>query len=190
MKQASLYCVGVIVKWVTHLFLVKLGLNEYKTPAVNQHYALVLVGCSGVGKTSYVQWLGWHLWDKPWCMVPTKEELKNFRVGVHCGICFDDMDFTGWSQEAVTSLLGVEDTAVIDVKYGSVKIPAGTPRAVCMNRSTFPVMENGAGIPMCIRRRCHYVVVGRQRMMKEEDVPPTETRTGLLPQYVHDWSEF
>ncbi|GJQ68912.1 hypothetical protein Trydic_g18468 [Trypoxylus dichotomus] len=87
----------------------------------------VLVGRTGLGKTEYA--------------------LAHFRQPLHVrddedwrrltrttdGIVLDDLDFRKWSPATFLKLLDIAKPVTQNIKYGSVRVPAGTPRLLIVN---------------------------------------------------------
>lgn len=81
----------------------------------------VLVGGTGLGKTQYAL----AHFRRP-LHVKDNEDWRRFGPG-HDGIVMDDMDFHAWSPLKFLKLLDMETPVTQNVKYGSVRIPAGMP---------------------------------------------------------------
>ena len=128
--------------------------------------AVVLFGPSGTGKTSYAVAL---LKDPLVCS--TLDDLKRFRPGVHGGIVFDDMDFSGMTPEAAIHLLDMVFDRTIRLRYTNAQIPRGTPRVFTTNkqpRYVFPRPIN-AGQEAALLRRYTAVHVEQQLFVLEPE---------------------
>lgn len=119
---------------------------------------LFLTGKSGTGKTR------WAL-DQFVCplLVSMLEDLKGYRHDLHDGLVFDDMCITSLSAQAAIHLLDWEMPRTINVKHGSVSIPAGVQKIFTSNvsfESAMPVCDHQ--IFEALRRRVKIIkVTGR-----------------------------
>jgi len=91
--------------------------------------AIVITGVSGAGKTQFAL----SHFQKP-LLCSHSEDLKKLRPKYHDGIVFDDMTFSHWPPQSCIHLLDMELPRSINVKYGSVNIPAKLPRFFTSNR--------------------------------------------------------
>lgn len=97
---------------------------------------LFLTGGTGLGKTR------WALaqFNSP-LLVSHLEDLKLFRQGQHDGIVFDDISFAHLTSTVGIHLLDWEMPRTLNVKHGSVTIPAETRKIFTSNSTladTFP----------------------------------------------------
>lgn len=90
--------------------------------------ALFITGPTGTGKTR------WALaqFEYP-LLVSLLEDLKGFRADRHDGIVFDDMCFSHLSPQVAIHLLDWELPRSLNVKYGSITIPAHTRKILTSN---------------------------------------------------------
>lgn len=107
-------------------------------PQWDRSKALILHGRSFLGKSSLAR-----------SLMPTAlfirniEDLKKFKVGVHQGIIFDDMNFMGepgtakgrWPRESQIHLVDYDYDSSIHGRYYNTTIPAGTPKIFTTNLS-------------------------------------------------------
>nr|QKN88904.1 MAG: replication-associated protein [Cressdnaviricota sp.] len=100
--------------------------------------AIVLMGFSGSGKTSYA--LSHFL--RP-VLVSHIDDLKKIQE-TSDGIVFDDMSFAHWPRTSCIHLLDLEHTRTINVRYGTISLPARMPRFFCTNE-TFKDLFNCKG---------------------------------------------
>lgn len=124
---------------------------------------VVLTGISGAGKTRF----GLAHFEEP-LLVSMMEDLKRLEVR-HTGIVFDDVSFAGYTLEQCIHLCDLEMPRTINVKHGSVTIPAGLPRIITTNKpieDLFPPDPAGA-----LRRRIHVVHVVN-KLYSEVDIIP------------------
>lgn len=91
--------------------------------------ALVLIGDSGVGKTT---WAKTNI-PKPCLFVTHIDELKLFRKGFHVSILFDDVSFKHYPIPAQIHLVDYFDHRSIHVRYGTASIPAGVVKFFTCN---------------------------------------------------------
>lgn len=112
-------------------------------------YSLVVVGKSGLGKTSYAK----SLFKSP-CVVTRIDGLKEYSQEKHDGLVFDDMCFEKHAPETQLHLTGVEDEPQLNVKFGTVTIPRGTPRVFVRNYFPFSLPIRAE-----LRRRIHCCAV-------------------------------
>ena len=114
-----------------------------------QWRALFLTGPTGTGKTR------WALsqFELP-LLVSHMEDLKSFRQDLHDGIVFDDFSMKSRTPQEAIHLLDWELPRTINVKHGSVTIPAKTRKIFTSNESfeaTFPQCD-GQTMPALLRR--------------------------------------
>lgn len=83
--------------------------------------ALILIGDSGVGKTT---WAKTNI-PKPCLFVTHIDELKFFRANFHKSILFDDVSFKHYPIQAQIHLVDFYDPRSIHIRYGTASIPAG-----------------------------------------------------------------
>lgn len=112
--------------------------------------ALVLLGPSGIGKTTW----GIRFAPRPALLVSHADDLRAFREGHHRSIIFDDMMFAadatsgykGWPRTSQIHLLDFFLTRSIHCRYVNARIPKGIHKIFTCN--VFPFTEDPA-----IRRR-------------------------------------
>lgn len=91
--------------------------------------SLFLSGNPGTGKTEFAL----DHFKFP-LLIRHTEDLK--RLGPkHDGLVFDDLSFRLWSPQNVIHLMDLAHASTINVKHGSVTIPAGFPRIFTCNRT-------------------------------------------------------
>jgi len=141
------------LKGIEALFKTPFQLTKYNGPFPS-HFpygwdrtkTLVLIGEPGVGKT---QWALNEFESPFFCRNINK--LKAFDYRIHDGIVIDDLENESLSRSNQLNLLEVEQTCTLRVLYGTVDIPAWTPRILCCNPDKVPIdLMDGA-----IKRRCH-----------------------------------
>ena len=137
-------------------------------------HALVLVGDSDNGKTTYARFL----FKNPH-VVTHLDALGKFNADVHDGLVFDDIDFSEKAPELALHLTDVRGRGHINIKYGGVEIPKGTPRV--FTRTFFPFRTP---VTKELARRIHVVVAGdlRDRSQVQVDAntkPPDQLQLAL-----------
>ena len=95
---------------------------------ISKTKTLVLVGPTGFGKTQFALAHFKHP-----LRVTNKQDWARFREGITDGIVLDDMHFNTWLPNTILHTVDVENAVTQDIKYSSVRIPAGTPRIICIN---------------------------------------------------------
>lgn len=116
----------------------------------NDSRALVLLGPSGIGKTTWAA----RYAPRPALLVSHADDLRAFREGHHRSIIFDDMQFApdptsgyrGWPRTSQIHLLDFFLTRSIHCRYVNARIPKGIFKVFTCN--VFPFTEDPA-----IRRR-------------------------------------
>lgn len=137
--------------------------------------SLFLSGGSGIGKTSYAI----SHFQRP-LLVSHIDDLKRLKEGAD-GIIFDDMCFKHWPRSSCIHLLDLEHPRTINVKYGTVTIPAKMRRIFTSNES-FENTFNGTGndgscqYAALYRRAKRYRVYGRLFCCKSSDNCERELR--------------
>jgi len=114
--------------------------EELKTDIV-----MVFSGKSGVGKTQFAL----AHFKNP-LIVSHIDDLKRFDEE-HDGIVFDDMDFLHWPRTAQIHILDTECDRSINVKYGTVTIPANTKKIFTTNQFS-PFMQDDEAIERRFKR--------------------------------------
>ncbi|AXF50873.1 replication-associated protein [Arctopus echinatus-associated virus] len=115
---------------------------QLRTFSQDTNRALVLLGPSGVGKTT---WAKLNI-PKPALLVSHIDDLKHFKVGVHKGIIFDDMHFAGdengkgaWPRTSQIHLVDFENPRSIHCRHRCATIPAGVFKIFTCNVYPFSV---------------------------------------------------
>ena len=153
---------GIEVKSVTDLVHIRADRKKVDMripPIVNQgtwtfeHYpwdkdCVIFSGVSGAGKTRFAIS---HCEDPDLvCIARCAEDLKRVDAETEL-IIFDDFDFGQYSIEQCIHFVDTEVPTSLNVKYGSVNLPAGMRRIITTNKSfdeLFPLDSHGA-----VRRR-------------------------------------
>lgn len=91
--------------------------------------ALILIGDSGLGKTT---WAKTNI-PKPCLFVTHIDELKAFRKDYHKSILFDDVSFKHYPIQAQIHLVDFFDPRSIHIRYGTARIPEGTVKFFTCN---------------------------------------------------------
>jgi len=128
--------------------------------------SLFVTGKTGTGKTRWAI----HLFQS--CLlVSHMEDLKRFMPSLHDGIVFDDMDFRTLTPAACIHLLDWEMPRTLNVKHGSVTIPARTRKVFTSN------LPFGSCMPPCepehfqaLMRRVQIIQVTEPLFKKHGDI--------------------
>lgn len=132
---------GVTIKTVSDIVALRREPIPQILPQLDTHYSwtfmaphaftsLFVSGPSGTGKTR------WAIAQFQSCLlVSHMDTLKQFMPGRHDGIVFDDMNFLRLTPQEAIHLLDWEMPRTINVKYGSVTIPANTQKIFTNNRT-------------------------------------------------------
>lgn len=101
---------------------------SWRMMLVGSFRTVYISGPSGIGKTQ------WALaqFECP-CLVSNLEDLKQFLPGHHDGLVFDDFTMSSMPSNAVIHLVDWDLPRTINVKYGSVTIPAFTRKIFTSN---------------------------------------------------------
>lgn len=105
----------------THLY------TEFTREVVPLNKSLLIYGSSNTGKTHFAC----HHFKNP-LVVSHIDKLKHLSPD-NDGIVFDDMSFKHWPVESVIHLLDAELSRDINVRYGTVTIPARVPKIFTHN---------------------------------------------------------
>lgn len=116
--------------------------------------SLILSGESGTGKTQYAV----SQFDKP-LFVRHIDTLREFVPGLFDGIVFDDMSFSHWPPESVIHLFDLAMPSAINVRYGTVTLPAGLHRIFTTNKQFDEIIPASMcdGQRNAIMRRVHII---------------------------------
>lgn len=109
-----------------------LCLKEFNWHDDGQH-SLILIGPPGCGKTN---WAKIHA-KKPCLFVSHLDRLKDFKVGFHQSIIFDDLDFKHLPRTSQIHLVDRENPRDIHIRYRVAHIPASTQKIFTCNEEPF-----------------------------------------------------
>lgn len=143
-------------------------------------HVLWLFGPTKTGKTEFAK----SLFSNP-LLVSHIDELKHFCATTHDGIIFDDMYFGNWSREHQIHLLDLENNRGINVKYGMIIIPHGTPRIFTSN---VPIFTADAAIAR--RIRMIRIKEDIRLLSEQEQSPESESSTNSLEPEYDDYNSF
>lgn len=172
-KCAELRCIHHTNYWSRRWKLYKMtltesapirGLDEFTVPvAVNDwilnhdNKSLILIGPSGLGKTSLARSVADTLGDFLWC--PERQALSAYG-GENC-IVFDDLDLHSVARTTVLNFIDIEQCRSFRVLYGSVAVSAGVRRIFSSN-SLADLFGDKCFLPE-VQRRITVVDVGELR---------------------------
>jgi len=88
----------------------------------------LLVGTTGTGKTKFAM----AHFKNP-LLISNKEDWGKLCSGGYDGLVIDDMDFSAFSPTNLLKMLDMSEDRTINIKYGSARVPAYTPRIFTMN---------------------------------------------------------
>lgn len=149
-------------------------------------HSLFLTGRTGTGKTR------WALAQfKSPLLVSHLEDLKQFMPSQHDGIVFDDMEFTKLSPTESIHLLDWEMPRTLNVKYGSVTIPAKTQKVFTSNLSfaqSMPECREEQYQALC--RRIQIMIADQplfNSQIQLDQAPMTPETTSNSPMDEYDW---
>lgn len=94
-----------------------------------QEKCLILIGESGIGKTTYAK----QIIPKPALFVTHIDDLKEFDPEFHKAILFDDVCFNHYPVQSQIHLVDFYDVRSVHIRYGTATIPAGTPKVFTCN---------------------------------------------------------
>lgn len=196
---AAVLLAGVEVRTVRDIQILRQDrMEETVIPALSEpclwtipfqrHPCVVLTGDTGTGKTRYAL----AHFENP-LLVSHMDDLKQLKPS-HDGIVFDDIGFSHWPLESCIHLCDVALPRTINVKHGSVTIPAGKPRFFTTNREftgLFPNDEWGA-----LKRRTHVLRV-RAPLFTKVKAPATIAEPERIEndlddqqqEHTDDWSD-
>lgn len=139
---------------------------------------LFLTGATGIGKTRWAI----DQFEQPPLIVSHLEDLKRFRPGRHGGLIFDDISLRSFEPRTLIHLVDSEIPRTLNVKHGSITIPANTRKIFTSNESleaTLPSMPEE--LYRAIRRRLTvWEPTGRlygDTLVQQETVAPRQEAT-------------
>lgn len=97
--------------------------------------SLVIVGPSGCGKTTWAKLRS----PKPALIVTHMDDLKNFKIGYHASIIFDDMSFTHLDPILQIPICDRYDNRSLHCRYSVAQIPKGIVKIFTCNVNPFTV---------------------------------------------------
>lgn len=106
----------------------------FNKPSLNK--TTLLIGPSGIGKTTWAK----REATKPALFVSHIDDLKKVTIEVKC-VIFDDMDFTHWPRTSQIHLVDSDNARTINVRYGTVHLPAGLQKIFTANSRPFLIDE-------------------------------------------------
>lgn len=116
---------------------------QLMVPILDHLKSYVIVGPSGCGKTT---WAKIHCL-KPALMVTHMDDLKNFKIGFHMSIIFDDMTFTHLDPVLQIPIADRYDNRSVHCRYNCALIPSGIQKIFTCN-----VIPFSTTVPQIARR--------------------------------------
>lgn len=126
--------------------------------------SLVLVGSSGIGKTTWAKRVVQHNDMTPCLFVTHTDTLKEFRAGYHKSIIFDDVTFTHMPITTQIAIVDMENPRQIHCRHRKADIPAGVFKIFTCNDPPLD-LEHPA-----IARRTTVIRCGPSELKKVTDV--------------------
>lgn len=126
--------------------------------------SLVLVGSSGIGKTTWAKRVVQHNDMVPCLFVTHTDTLKEFRAGYHKSIIFDDVTFTHMPITTQIAIVDMENPRQIHCRHRKADIPAGVFKIFTCNDPPLD-LEHPA-----IARRTTVIRCGPSELKKVTDV--------------------
>jgi len=102
-------------------------------PDLTHLRSYVILGPSGCGKTT---WCKMHA-NKPALMVSHMDDLRDFKIGFHKSIIFDDMKFTHLDPVLQIPIVDRYDNRSLHCRYNVAQIPAGIQKFFTCNEMPF-----------------------------------------------------
>lgn len=127
-----------------HNGIVRDDLNNLKW---NNWKTLVLIGPSGVGKTTWAK----RVAPKPCLFVSHIDALKQFRNGFHKSIIFDDVDFSHYPRTSQIHIVDYDNPRHLHCRHATAFVPQGTHKIFTANSDPLSFGDEA------IRRRCHII---------------------------------
>lgn len=120
-------------------------------PQLPKYKAIVLVGASGIGKTTWAKLKA----PKPCLFVNHTDTLKEFRAGYHKSIIFDDVSFTHTPITNQIALCDFDNPRSIHCRHRVANIPAGIVKIFTCNEAPLE-LEHDAIARRIYLIRCDY----------------------------------
>nr|UOF79021.1 rep protein [Cressdnaviricota sp.] len=122
-------------------------LLKVMAPKLDHLKSYVIVGPSGCGKTT---WAKVHC-KKPALLITHMDDLKNFKLGYHASLVFDDMKFTHLDSVLQIPIVDRYDNRSLHCRYAVAQIPAGIQKIFTCNEIPFDMSHEQ------IRRRINLI---------------------------------
>jgi len=124
---------GAVAKFDFGKFVMPDGLIQDLSLAKAQNKSLFLLGEAGTGKTKFIESYCINILKLTPLIINNFDSIKKFDDTRHNAIIIDDICLKGCDRSTVVKLLDSEDITTFRVTYGSVTIPANTPRFILSN---------------------------------------------------------
>jgi len=109
------------------------------------HRTIVVKGPSGCGKTTWAK----RSMPKPCLFVSHIDQLKEFKVGFHKSIIFDDVDFSHYPRGSQIHIVDFDNPRAIHCRHQTATIPAGIFKVFTCNND--PLLLTDAAIKRRVR---------------------------------------
>ena len=126
---------GAIPKFSLKNFVLPKGLNEIFVQSGAEQKSLLLIGGAGTGKSQLLLCYVREQLELEPLLINDFHSLRDFRIGFHNALIIDDIDLSKLSREVLIKLLDSSDESTFDVKFGTIRIPAKTPRFISTNKT-------------------------------------------------------
>jgi len=124
---------GAVAKFDFGKFVMPDGLKQDLSLAKAQNKSLFLLGEAGTGKTKFIESYCINILKLTPLIINNFDSIKKFDDNRHNAIIIDDICLKACDRSTVVKLLDSEDITTFRVTYGSVTIPANTPRFILSN---------------------------------------------------------
>jgi len=132
-RRLFLKAKGAVAKFDYSKFTLPQDLTKDLNLARTQNKSLFLLGEPGTGKTKFIESYCINILKLTPLIINNFDSLKFFEDNRHNAIIIDDICLKKCDRSTVVKLLDSEDSTTFRVTYGSITIPANTPRFILSN---------------------------------------------------------
>ena len=145
-------------------FIIPNDLKEALQNLPEEKKTLFLCGESGTGKTKLLE--SYFMYKKMNPLILNNiDRIKDFKIGTHDCILFDDVSFKNESRERIIKLFDSSSETTFRVLYGNIVIPKNTSRYVCSNKPLEEVIKP-LKLEKAISRRVKSINIGDIKLYK------------------------